>query len=44
MKEKDYESPEVKVFEVTVEKGFAASSSTVEGWGDGGSYEGDMFM
>lgn len=43
-KEKDYESPVVKVFEVTVEKGYAGSTSTVEGWNNGGTYEDDIFM
>ena len=38
-----YEAPEVKVIEIEVEQGFAASStstdSDVMGWGDGGYYE-----
>lgn len=32
-----YEEPRMKVIEVVVEKGFA-SSSTTEGWGQGGSH------
>lgn len=43
-KKVSYEAPEVKVIEVKLEKGFAASGySSVNGWGDGGSYEGTLY-
>ena len=37
---KQYAPPWMEVIEVHVEKGFAVSSVTVSGWGDGGSLGG----
>ena len=42
---KTYESPVVKVVNVVVEKGFAGSgNATVQSWGNGGSYNSEIFI
>lgn len=47
---KGYEAPEVKVIDVVVEQGFAASEgfglggSSVSGWEDGGSFDDSFLM
>ena len=40
MKKNNYFSPDVHLVEVAIECGFAMTT-TVDKWGEGGSYEGD---
>ena len=38
-KQMSYEAPVVEIIEVDVEEGFASSGNSINGWGDGGSYD-----